>query len=341
VMFLVATAARAQETVQLKWALEKGAKRILKTESVTRTITDTTDQNGLRDRKEETATQTAEMALEVVGVAPNGNLTIVAQPQSIKTESKSKAESMTFTATRAADGAITTDAQVESDNPMLKGAEVKTLLKTVAANMLKLKSTFEVTPLGAIASVKVEGDPFKDLPEDTQMNKLIGKMLRKMISADDLAKVMSAEAFTQLPDKPVKVNDTWPVKRSFTLMGLEMTGTGTATLAGVQDKKATIREAIKYTVDTKKYCAMVKDLVESVVADLGLSIKVEVNLQTTGNIAADSTSAFDTAAGATTLTEWQEMKIPFGGTMVVASAGRENRVKMDISVSTSTKATWQ
>jgi hypothetical protein len=284
------------------------------------------------------------MSVEVRNVLPNGNFILQLQIDRIQRESSSKEKTLVMSAARDLEGRPQVDVRVSGNNPIFQRQDFKSILRQIARNMLDLRIELELTPRGGVTSVQLEGDPFQNLPSDSQIARMIGKIVRKLVSKEDLAQIITAEAFAQLPAGPVRVNQSWPVARNFSVMGLQMNGTGRSTLQAIPGsngtKTAAIRETMTYTVNTAKYGAMLKDFTESLMADAGLEVDVEANFRVEENPTFTSASIFNVDDGVNMSTTWEDQKIRFGGTMAISAYGETSRIRMDVTVTVDSKVKW-
>ena len=344
-LVLLALVQPTQAQVTLKWKLAKGEKFDLVSETTTKSVTTTTDQFGNNNKEEETETENVTRLVEITEVTSEGNFKMLVTMVEMEKVSKSAERTMTFSAKKDAEGKKSVSVNINAKNPLLGGRDVKALMEKLASNLLDYKMMFEITPQGVVLSAKGEGDPFADLPEDTQVTKMISKTVRRMLNPDDLPQMAAAEAFAQLPEQPVQLAQDWPLRRAFTVMGLSMDGRGTTILEKVQDEDgqriATLQEKMVYKVDATKFNKMLKELMEGIFADAGLPVKLSVHLKATNDIDATATSLFNISQGHTTSTTWSGLTIPFGGTMTINVAGQQNTVSMDLQVTVETKNTWK
>lgn len=339
---LIAVPAQAQ--VVLKWKLAKGDVFEVVTETTVTSATTSTDQVGNTSKEEETETETSSRRVEVTDVTADGNYKMVITINSIEKNAKSSERIVTFTAKKDAEGKKSVSVNIKANNPLLQGDDVKALMEKLASNMLDFRIMFEVTPMGVVVAATHEGDPFFDLPEDTKVTKMIAGTARRMLNPDDLPQMAAAQTFTQLPDKAVDITADWPLRRAFTVMGLTMEGKGKTTLTKVENTDggtvATLSEKLVYKVDAARFNKLLAELMESIFADAGLPVQLNVNLKATKDITADATTLFNIDKGHATTTTWSGLTVPFGGAMTINIPGQQNTVNMEMQVTMATKNTW-
>lgn len=272
----------------------------------------------------------------VEDVDEEGDMHLSVVMERVEMVQESEQQTISLSAERDEEGEKVIDVSIEAAAPMLEGDDVQELFEALAGNMLDVEFRFEVTPLGEVVATEVEGDPFADLPADTEVTRMVSEMIPMMIAVDDLPALVSAELFARLPEAPVEPTDTWDVARSLTVVGMEMTGKGTSTLLGVEDGVAELREEMSYQLDAQGMAQTIEDVTSTIVQSQGGQMEIQVDLEGE-DFEAVSLTRFDVAAGHTRSTVWESMTMRVGGTMYVG----EQDMEMEVEVLAENAFSWE
>ena len=343
VIIVTTCSVRTQDKVLLKWKLEKGVKLQVKSEAETQSFTTTTTENGIQEKQNETEIQKVTGIMEVTEVLDNGNFKLTITTEGFEHETISKDQTMIISGKNVKGGSPEINVKIEGGDEILHSEDVKEMFRKITANVLEIKSILEVTPEGKVVNANIIGDLFENLPAETEVTRIMSKVIKKMISKEDLSSAIAAEVFVQVPSTGVDVKDSWPVKRSFSMIGLDMDGSGEATLQEINELNGVmvgkIEEVITYKLNTENFCEKFKEMIETIMEEAGVSVNVELNMFAKEDPVITSTSLFNIDEGMTMETIWVDQQIQFGGTLTMSIYGEKNNVEIDVLAKITSKQT--
>jgi hypothetical protein len=333
----VAAPAPAADTVPLAWKWEKGAKFALESTKRTHTHTVTKSDAG-NQTEDEDETATNDMLAVVEEVAEGGPVRLLLSFRKYDMVQSSAQKSLELHGSWTEDGKP--DVRVKFDmaalGPMRREAEQ--VLHGVATNLLSLKVHVDLSRSGAVLAAKGEGDIFAGIDRSTPMSRVMVATMERLLTTDEFAQSIVGEAFPQLADAPPLPTARWPVKRSFSMMGLAMRGRGAGSVVKSDPAAPEVQHAEEtvYEIDSSGFSKML----EAVIAEAAPGAKISASLRPEKSMVVRYSGRFDTAAGHPL--EWSTPKLDMKllGSVTVSMGKVKNTVKLEVGVTGESRCRW-
>ncbi len=335
---------QSQELYDLRWKFKQADTYIIKVISTKKSLQKITTEGQARPKieKEESFSE-AKYKLSVKKNNKNStvlSLTLV----SLTMKSDSADKKMTMRAWKK-NGKKHSQINIDSAKLSAFKHELNNLLKNVVEAMLDMEVTFELTKQGLVKSTKMMNNPFSKIKANTMITKMTLKMITKMLSPKEMSKMLTVELFTQLSPEPVRINSTWPVRRKYSIMGIDAEGTGTARITKVLNKKnqsiAQIKESLSYKAKTERFSKMLKDMLTDMFKTMAPNADINIDIQFKMDKAFPkvSYSEFNIEKGYNMLTKSKNVKMSMSGFMKIAFGKKVMTAKMHIDIAANTEVT--
>lgn len=332
-----------QEVTLLRWKLKRGESLVLSTRSTLKASVKTTEYYGdVNQYKSESSADdvhsfASEMAVEVRDITAAGTAILSVVPRSIGWERPgSYSSSFSLRVRRNEAGkeevSLSLPEAVKTDR-----AALKEFLGKLASNMIQVRVTVEVNPLGTVSGSKVEADLLKGLNADTVATKALREFIENSVSIEDVLGPVTSLAFVQVPVKPMKSKERWDTERTIRVMGLQASCKGKARIEYMTGARARIVEDVKITkVDTKRLGQRVEAMLRSL---HGVEAKITSNLESTNSKYGESQSEFDNERGCA-VSEERKAQIIVAGNLTVDSVAKAIRIHMEVRIEEEGRLTW-
>lgn len=316
-LFLSTTLLQADETYDLNWKFKKGDTYIIEYEGETKTTTIVKDeQNPKGTESSEISKDKHEFQLDVKNTDKNGSAEVLLSINSFEKNSNEKNKNLFIKASKDRENKKTSTVKISSTNQMLQQPDVKKFFKDFAEAMLDIQVMLKVSNKGIVLNKKMLNDPFKNMKGDTMIVKMIMKLVKKMISPEDIESAISSELFTQLPENKIAMNSPWDINRSFSIIGIEAVGKGTAKIDKAKKRMVVINESVTYKASAEKFSKMMEEIIKDTLKQsTGQKIDVTMDFKIKDDFVCDYESHFDYKKGYNTRSISKKIAIPVIGKM--------------------------
>ena len=336
---LAVPSAAGEETMDLAWKWEEGARFELLTETNSQAESVTTSQ-GLEPVTElEIEKKKQKNEVEVLEVLEDGRVRLALRWKEIELDQRAPGRRVVLHAFEDARGRPESKAAVVIPALGALQDEFAGLLEATVKVLLLFRVTVELSKTGEVLSARSEGGIFGEGAAKTQTARLARSMIERVIALDDLAQTAAGEMFPQLPAGPSARTARWPARRSFSFLGLTMRGKGAAFVTKFEPDGSVVAlgEEMIYELDSKHFAKMLQ---ESLAA-------TDPQMKVTATFGAETrplvryAGRFDGAAGHPL--EWgvPKLELKLVGNVFVTLGKEKRALRTKVHVTGSTHSTWQ
>ena len=344
-VLIFSTVSLSQDSFFPKWNFNHGGIYEITSNNKIYCDTKTIDEQGNVQIEKDTSNESIKAAIHVKQILDDGSFLLGMSILAFSKEQVSSDKTLNISGYWSQSGNPIVSVQVVGNNPVFQGSDFKNMLEQVSKNILHLTAQFKLSSTGVKSEIVIEGHPFRDLPDDTQLSRMIGKLVSKLIKKEDYTGSILADAFSVLPGHAVRLNEEWNIQKNYSIMGIDMVGAGFAKLISIHrignSNVALIEETMNYEVNTGDYCRRLSDFMKSVMAEAGMTIEMTANLYTKEAVQFRSITEFNLDSGCTINTEWKSLLLPLTGNMTMDVAGQNMKINMNVIVTGHSKINWE